>query len=375
MYELDLYIAQSHTANLIHLFLQKMDNGVHINYMLRCLHLAALGGSHVAPNPMVGAVLVREEKIIGEAYHKQFGEAHAEVHCIQEALKIAPEKISDSTLYVSLEPCAHYGKTPPCADLIIAHKIPKVVIACRDSFEEVNGKGVEKLKAAGIEVIEDVLKDEAVSLNKRFFTFHEKKRPYVLLKWAQTADGYIASGDDNRLLISNDVTNRLVHKWRSKEAAIMIGANTAILDTPLLNNRHWMGNPPVKIIIDPHLKVPITLKLFQSQTNVIVLNVLKEGLEGRVNYVKIEAAQFIADAVKKLFEMKVQSVLVEGGQKLLQSFIDTGLWDEAMIITNTKLPMHNGLCAPVLRHEIFVKEENIFDDKIVYFKNRDNKFC
>src|SRR6476660_1127293 len=212
-----------------------MNATSHETYMYRCLQLAQLGVGNVAPNPMVGAVLVHNDKIIGEGYHRKYGEPHAEVNCINSVSPDKQELISQSTLYVSLEPCAHFGKTPPCADLIIRHKIPRVVIGCRDPFTEVNGKGIEKLKSAGVNVETGILEKECIALNKRFFIFHTQHRPYIILKWAQTADEFIATlttesqaigNIQRRLLISNEYTNRLVHKWRSDEAAILVGKNT-----------------------------------------------------------------------------------------------------------------------------------------------------
>src|SRR5258706_4656586 len=246
--------------------------------MYRCLQLAAPGAGYVAPNPMVGAVLVHNGRIIGEGYHQHYGEAHAEVNCInQAALSGLIDTIPESTLVVSLEPCTHFGKTPPCADLIIKHKIPKVVIGCRDPFGEVNGKGIEKLKAAGIEVEQGVLEKECIDLNKRFFVFHTQHRPYIILKWAETADGFIApslpaapsinlwrpmegrieeDSTSRRLLISNEYTDRVVHKWRSEEAAILVGTNTVENDNPELTTRLWPGNSPVRLVVDMNLRLP-----------------------------------------------------------------------------------------------------------------------
>lgn len=347
-----------------------MGEPQHNYYMARCLQLAKRGEGSVAPNPMVGAVLVHNDIIIGEGYHQKYGEAHAEVNCINNALQNASELISSSTLYVSLEPCAHFGKTPPCADLIIKNKIPKVVIACRDSFDEVNGRGIDKLKNAGIEVIEGVLKKEAIELNRRFFTFHKNKRPFIILKWAQTADEFMASDDDNRLMITNDITNRLVHKWRSEEAGILIGTNTAIADNPLLDNRNWFGKAPVKILIDPQLKCAEELKLFKEGERTIVMNRVKEAEEGNVNFVKINSENFLEELTEKLYEQNIQSILVEGGRHTLQSCIDEGLWDEARILANTKLTIGSGLPSPQLCNAEKIDEQIILNDRIEFFKNR-----
>ena len=218
----------------------------HYTYMQRCLQLAVLGAGNVAPNPMVGAVLVNNGDIIGEGYHQQYGGPHAEPNCINDVPVEMKHMIPGSTLYVSLEPCAHFGKTPPCADLIIKTGIKKVVVGCRDPFSKVDGKGIDKLRNAGVEVIIGEWENECKELNKRFFTFHTKSRPYIVLKWAQTANGKMAAEGEDRLLISNDYTNRLVHKWRSEEAAILVGRNTALMDNPSLTTRLWKG----KILYD-----------------------------------------------------------------------------------------------------------------------------
>lgn len=346
----------------------------HEVYMQRCLQLAKLAAGQVAPNPMVGAVLVYEGQVIAEGYHQQYGGPHAEVNCIDEALRNHRDKIAVSTLYVSLEPCAHFGKTPPCADLIIRHKIPKVVIACRDSFEKVDGKGIAKLKAAGIEVLVGILEKEAIVLNKAFFTFHQQARPYITLKWAQTANGFISQSDKPRLLISNSYTNRLVHRWRSEHAAIMVGANTAILDDPLLDNRNWMGPGPQKVLFDPNLKVPSKLRLFDTPDSVIVLNTIKDAVSGNIIYLKIDKHNMIPDAVHQLHQLNIQSVLVEGGRFLHQSFVKAGIWDEARVITNKELIVPDGLAAPVLSAHIKLEDIILQNDEIVYFKNQNNSF-
>ncbi|MDQ6764196.1 MAG: bifunctional diaminohydroxyphosphoribosylaminopyrimidine deaminase/5-amino-6-(5-phosphoribosylamino)uracil reductase RibD, partial [Bacteroidota bacterium] len=221
--------------------------------MNRCIQLAKIAEGNVAPNPMVGAILVHENKIIGEGFHKKYGEPHAEANCINNVRDEHKNLIEQSTLYVSLEPCSHYGKTPPCADLIVQKKIPKVIIGCQDIFKEVAGKGIQKLNDAGIETTVGVLEKECSELNKRFFIFHQKQRPYIILKWAQSANGKIGKKGE-RIFISNDYTNRLVHKWRSEEAAIMIGTNTAQEDNPSLTTRLWQGKNPVRIIIDKKLR-------------------------------------------------------------------------------------------------------------------------
>ena len=343
---------------------------LHEPYMRRCLQLASLGAGNTAPNPMVGAVLVHDDVIIGEGLHQQYGQAHAEVNCINSVSEQNQHLIHKSTLYVSLEPCVHFGKTPPCADLIIAKKIPRVVIGCKDNYEEVNGKGIEKLLAAGVEVITGVLEKEAKDLNKRFFTFFQTKRPYVILKWAQTSDKIIGKADKSRLFISNEFTNRMVHRWRSEEAAIMVGTYTAMHDNPSLTVRLVNGKNPVRIVIDNDLKLPSSLHLFDGAVPVIVFNNVKLETNGAVQYYKIDKGENdIEQMLQVLFQLKIQSVLVEGGATLLQSFIASGYWDEARIITNTEMKVETGIKAPVLQNEIFISEENIQADKISYYRN------
>ena len=347
--------------------------------MYRCLELASLALGKVAPNPVVGAALVHENRIIGEGYHKVYGEGHAEVACIASVQTQDVQLISQSTMYVSVEPCAHFGKTPPCADLIIQHKIPRVVIGCRDPFAQVDGKGIEKLKTAGIDVVLGVLENECRALNKRFFTFHTEHRPYIVLKWAQTADGKIANEDFSRLHISNAYTNRIVHKWRSEEAAILVGTNTALFDDPELTTRSWPGGNPIRIVVDSHLRLPKSLKLFNGSVPTIVFNLhqhtlpfekqsWKEVRERGVGYYQVtEDVSLIHQMLNALYRMNIQSVLVEGGAQVLQSFIDEGVWDEARIITNESLLADTGLPAPTLKKAQFYSSENIASDTVRYY--------
>ncbi len=337
-------------------------------YMHRCLQLAQLAAGHTAPNPMVGSVLVHNGLIIGEGYHKQYGLPHAEVNCINNVAEDDKHLISLSTLYVSLEPCAHWGKTPPCANLIIKNNIPKVVVGCRDPFKQVDGKGTEKLEKAGVEVIQGVLENECRNVNKRFFTFHTQNRPYILLKWAQTADSKIANLSTDRLFITNDITNKLVHKWRSEEAAILVGTKTALLDDPSLTNRLWAGKSPIRLVIDMDLSLPSQLQLFDQQQRTIVFNTVKHEEDGNILYYQVtEDVSIVNQIVNACYQNNIQSVMVEGGAKLLQSFIDEGLWDEANIITNSILFVGDGLPAPVLKDFIFQHSEKIFTDRINYF--------
>jgi diaminohydroxyphosphoribosylaminopyrimidine deaminase/5-amino-6-(5-phosphoribosylamino)uracil reductase len=353
--------------------------------MQRCLDLAEAGAGQVPPNPMVGAVLVCDDTIIGEGYHLQYGGSHAEVNCINSVSPANASLISKSTLYVSLEPCVHFGKTPPCTDLIIANKIREVVVGCKDPYNKVNGKGIEKLKTAGVHVITGVMETAAMTINKRFFTFHRLHRPYIILKWAQSNDGKIgfpsipiaigtpkgkASEDSktSKLLISNEFTNRLVHKWRSEEAAIMVGTNTALQDNPALTVRLWPGNDPLRLVIDMDLKLPLSLQLFDGTVQTIVFNQQKQQ-EGIVSYYKINKnGKMLQQILDALYKLEIQSIIVEGGAKLLQSFIDENLWDEARVITNQQLTIGNGKDAPVLLKNTLGHTQHVQTDLInTYF--------
>ncbi len=338
--------------------------------MYRCIELARNGAGMVAPNPMVGAVLVHDGRIIGEGYHRQYGQAHAEVNCINSILPANEKLVPFSTLYVSLEPCAHFGKTPPCSDLIIQKKIPTVVIGCRDPFTEVDGKGMEKLQKAGVEVVTGIAEEECRELNKRFITFVTKKRPYIILKWAQTGNGKIAGNVDKRLLITNEYTNRLVHQWRVEETAILVGTNTALFDDPSLTNRFWPGKNPVRLVIDMSLRLPSSLKIFDRQHRTIVFNALKNEGSDNLLYYQInkdkEITHQLADAC---YSLGLQSILVEGGARLLQSFIDMDLWDEARVITNEEMIVANGLSAPLL-DKYSTSSQKISSDTIHYYANK-----
>jgi diaminohydroxyphosphoribosylaminopyrimidine deaminase / 5-amino-6-(5-phosphoribosylamino)uracil reductase len=337
-------------------------------YMSRCIQLAKSGAGNVAPNPMVGAVLVYENEIISEGYHQKYGEAHAEVNCINNIDEKNNSLIEKSTMYVSLEPCVHHGKTPPCADLIIKNKIKKVIIGCQDIYKEVAGKGIEKLRNAGIEVVTGVLENECKALNKRFFTFHQKQRPYIILKWAQSVNGKIGSHNNERILISNDYSNRLVHKWRSEEAAILIGTNTALKDNPSLTTRLWKGKNAVRIVIDKNLRLPSSLKIFNTETETIIFNFIKNTFEKNLHFIKLNTKDFIKEMLHSLYENNIQSVLIEGGANTLQSFIDAGLWNEARIITSEKIILENGISAPEMKNFSFIKQEKYFNDRIDYYQ-------
>lgn len=346
--------------------------------MHRCLQLAALASGNVAPNPMVGSVLVYEDRIIGEGYHKVYGGPHAEVECIVSVKAEDELLVQQSTLYVSLEPCAHFGKTPPCADLIIEKKIPKVIVGCRDPFLQVNGKGIEKLKAAGVEVEIGILEKECIELNRRFFHFHTQHRPYVVLKWAQTQDRFIAGHSASRLKISNRYTDRLVHKWRSEEVGILVGTNTAVNDDPQLNTRLWPGKNPVRIVVDMNKRLPLWLKMFDGNVPTIVFNKQEHtlpfeklsayNLTGVQYYAVTEDVSIVHQVLNGLYRLGIQSILVEGGAQLLKSFIDEEAWDEARVITNEEMRIENGLAAPIVKHATLIQTEAIFSDTIRTYK-------
>ena len=337
--------------------------------MQRCVELAGLGAGSVAPNPMVGAVLVHEGCIIGEGYHRQYGQAHAEVNCINSVAEKDQVLIPSSALYVSLEPCAHFGKTPPCADLIIAKKIPSVIIGCRDPFVEVDGKGIEKLLAAGIQVTQPILETTCKDLNKRFLGFHTKHRPYIILKWAQTANGIIGNGGNSRLLISNEFSNRLVHKWRSEEAAILVGTNTALFDDPSLTTRLWKGSNPTRLVVDMDLRLPTSLQLFDGAVRTIVFNSLKHEERGNLLYYQVtKEVSIVHQICNALYQLNILSVLVEGGAQLLQSFIDEAMYDEVRIITNNNLQTADGIPAPAISHLQLKESIQLQSDTIHFYK-------
>jgi diaminohydroxyphosphoribosylaminopyrimidine deaminase/5-amino-6-(5-phosphoribosylamino)uracil reductase len=353
------------------IFAQDISMIIHEKYMQRCIELALKGAGSVSPNPMVGAVLVYQDRIIGEGYHAQFGGPHAEVNCINSVKIEDYSLIKQATLYVSLEPCAHYGKTPPCANLIIANSIKHVVIGTKDPFASVNGNGIQILQDAGIEVEVGILGKACRRLNAFFFSFHEKKRPYIILKWAETADKKIASKDEQRLLISNAVSNDLVHRWRSEVAAILIGTNTALKDNPSLNNRFWAGNSPIRLVIDLSLRLPLDLNLFSDGLPTIVFNYTKTEIVGAVQYEKINKNQPVIDQIiGYCYAKNFNSLFVEGGAAILQSFIDASVWDEARVITNQAQFIQQGLDAPLLKNYSVLSNKKLLDDEIVIYLNK-----
>lgn len=335
----------------------------HESYMRRALELAQLGRGHVSPNPMVGCVIVHEDKIIGEGWHQHYGEAHAEVNAIHAVAD--KSLLSEASVYVSLEPCSHFGKTPPCADLLVKHQVKEVIISVEDSNPAVAGKGIEKLKAAGINVLTHILEKEGRELNKRFFHFIEKERPYIILKWAETADGFIAQENYDSKWISNEYSRQLVHKWRSEEDAILVGRNTAAHDNPQLNVREWTGRNPVRIVIDRFLKLSDKLLLFDKSQPTLLYNVLKHEEHPNLTLVRIDEQGFLWHLLKDLHKRKIQSLIIEGGLRTLQGFIDQGLWDEARIFKSTRT-FGRGISAPHLRGNLKSTEDVMGDTLFMY---------
>lgn len=343
------------------------------NYMQRCIDLAGLGAGGVSPNPMVGAVIVHQNNIIGEGYHQQYGLAHAEVNAINQVIENfedAERLLKNSTAYISLEPCTHYGKTPPCADLIIKHRIPKVVVGCRDPFAQVDGKGIEKLKAAGIEVLTGVLEADCQWLNRRFFTRVQKQRPYIILKWAQTNDGFFAPEDKSQLWITGEESRRLVHQWRSQEDAVLIGKNTASIDNPQLNTRYWPGKSPKRIVIDRKLELSDQLNVYDQSVETLIFNEVKTDIDKKVKYIALEDFdRFVPQYILfQLYLQDIQSVIIEGGAHTLNSFINEGLWDEARVFTG-EVVLRHGIKAPCI-NGISSPELLLGTDRLKFFYNK-----
>lgn len=317
-------------------------------YIRRCIELASNGLCNAAPNPMVGAVIVHNGKIIGEGYHARCGEGHAEVNAIRSVKD--ESLLKESTIYVSLEPCSHYGKTPPCADLIISKGIPRVVVGCIDPFSQVSGRGIQKLRNAGIDVTVGVLEDECKNLIRRFVTFNTQKRPYITLKWAESADGYI---DINResgspVVLSTPITSMYVHKQRAEHKAILVGRRTALLDNPSLTTRNWYSANPLRLVIDRNLTLPSDLRLFDHSTPTLVFTEKEKAGEKNLEYITLDFSKDILPQILTvLYERKIQSLLVEGGTTLIQSFIDTELWDDIYVEHSEKI-LNNGVKSPII---------------------------
>jgi diaminohydroxyphosphoribosylaminopyrimidine deaminase/5-amino-6-(5-phosphoribosylamino)uracil reductase len=347
---------------------------IHEKYILRSIELGKNGLGSTAPNPMVGCVIVHNNTIIGEGFTSPFGGAHAEVNAIRSVKDT--ELLKNATLYVTLEPCAHHGKTPPCADLIISSKIPRVVIGVKDPNNKVGGKGIEKLLDAGCEVITPVLESRCREHHRRFLTFHEKKRPYIILKWAQTLDGFIAPSlkerekDPRPFWITNHYSQQKVHQWRSEEQAILVGTNTVLQDNPKLTARSWAGNSPLRIILDKDLKVPSSYDIFDSAAETLIFtqsNFPNNPQQG-VHYEQIDFSQTVAAQIcDTLFKRDIQSVIIEGGAITLSTFIKVDLWDEARIFTGNQ-SFQKGLKAPKIKGKK-ISQSDIGQDTLCILRN------
>lgn len=336
--------------------------------MHRAFELAYLGLGRVSPNPMVGCVIVHDGNIIGEGWHRNFGGPHAEVNAINNVVE--PEKIKDSEVYVTLEPCSHEGKTPPCADLLVNHGVKAVYIASLDINPLVAGKGIQKLKDAGIDVSPGICEEQGNDVNKRFFTFHSQKRPYIILKWAQTIDRFIARKNFNSKWISNDYSRQLVHKWRAEEDAVMVGANTGFYDNPKLDVRDWNGDfkHPVRLVVDPNLRVPSSHALYDGSYYTIIYNLAKSSSQRNFELVKLNKDYFAEEIMADLYRREIQSVIVEGGSFLINSLISKNLWDDARVFISDKT-FGSGIKAPDLYHAELIERRKIFNDELLFFKH------
>ena len=352
---------------------------IHEKYISRCIELAKNGLGTTYPNPLVGSVIVYNNKIIGEGWHKKAGEPHAEVNAVNSVKD--KSLLKKATIYVSLEPCSHFGKTPPCCDLIIKNEIPNVVIGTVDPNVKVAGNGIKKLIEAGINVTVGILEAECHELNKRFFTFHEKKRPYIILKWAESQDGFIApeealrkAQNDNEkkpVWITNTYSRQLVHKWRSEEQAILVGTQTVIDDNPKLNVRDWAGNNPIRVVLDQNNRIPTDSHLFNNQIKTIVFSKLKNPIEKEnCIFETIDFEQNIAQQIMEtLYQHQIQSVIIEGGRQTLQTFIDANLWDEARIFVGN-VQFNAGTKAPILDKSQYEKY-SIGNDELIISRKHD----
>lgn len=343
----------------------------HAYFMERCIRLAKKGAGKVSPNPMVGALIVLGDIILAEGWHEQYGKAHAEPNAINQVLanfENGEELLKKARIYVSLEPCSHFGKTPPCADLIIRYQIPEVIIGCQDPSEKVAGKGIEKLRKAGIKVVCGILEKECMEINKRFFTASLHHRPYIILKWAETRNGLISPGPYAPFRISSALSELLVHRWRTEEDCILVGRKTALVDNPRLTSRRWPGKNPVRAVIDWNLTLPLHLHLFDNETPTYIFNGQKGGKEGMLHYIHLEFKEYLPQyLLYQLYLMDLHSLIIEGGANLLNQFIAAGLWDEARIFTGDMV-FDKGVKAPIIQGEL-LSDEQLGPDRLRVLKN------
>lgn len=348
----------------------------HQLYMQRCLDLAKNGLREAMPNPSVGAVLVHNGRIIGEGFTSPFGGPHGEVNCVNSVKEEDKHLIPEATLYVSLEPCSHYGKTPPCCDLIIQQQIHSIVVGTLDPNEKVAGNGMRKLQEAGRNVIVGILEKECREFNRRFFTFHEKKRPYIILKWAESADGFLSpdvharpENEKKPVWITNAYSRQLVHKWRTEEMAILVGTQTVLDDDPKLDARDWTGENPVRIVLDRNNRIVDTYSVKNQKIKTIILTEKADliNLENCL-YEEITFNESLPNTIAKvLYDHSLQSVIIEGGRQTLQTFIDSGFWDEARIFKG-EIIFHEGTKAPVI-HATLSERQAIINDELLIFRN------
>ena len=334
-------------------------------YIKRCMEPAEKAKGKTYPNPLVGSVIVCNGKIIGEGFHKKAGENHAEINAINSVKD--KSLIPESTIYVSLEPCSHFGKTPPCAEKIVELGFKKVVIGAMDSHDKVNGKGKKIITNAGIEVVSGILEKECRELNKRFFTFHEKKRPFIILKWAESADGFMDKNFET-YQISNSLSKQLVHKMRSEEHAILVGKNTALADNPSLTVREIEGRNPIRILIDSNLEVPQNFNIYNNEAETIIFNSIKNREEKNLKFIKIEKENTLNQSLEKLYELQIQSVIIEGGRFTLQQFINKNLWDEVVVFKNPDLFLESGTKAPEFAVNSEKTEIRLRDNSVLCYK-------
>lgn len=338
-------------------------------YMSRCLDIAKRGLGCVSPNPLVGAVLVVGDRIIGEGWHQEYGHAHAEVNAVAAVSDSDRPLLEQATLYVNLEPCNHHGKTPPCVDLILTHKIPKVIVCNVDSNPLVGGKGIARLRENGVEVLTGVLEKEGRVLNRRFFTMIERKRPYVILKYAQTKDGFFAKNDDQQHWITTPISKQLVHLWRSQEDAILVGKRTALIDNPKLSNRFFAEDlQPLRVVIDRELEVPQSHFVYDQSLPTLIVNAVKNDKQNNIEFLCVEFEQdFLQQLLTQLYKRNIQSILIEGGATTLQYFIAQNLWDEARVLTGST-SFQDGIKAPIISGSL-EKEFSLGSDLISIYTN------
>ena len=336
------------------------------HFMKRAIELAKIGLGRVSPNPMVGCVIVKNDKILGESYHKAYGESHAEAN----AINLVQEKksLKGSTIYLTLEPCNHFGNTPPCTHLLIDHQVKKVIIATQDPHKKVNGKGIEYLRKNNIDVELGLLDKQAKALNKRFFTYHICHRPYIILKWAQTSDGFIAKDNYDSKWISNQYSRQLVHKWRSEEDAVLVGYRTIKYDNPSLTTRSWIGKNPTRVVLNRNVTSLKDRKIFDNTSKTIILH--EKNMTNDHDHLFLKCSTWHPKIfMKKLYEQNIQSVIVEGGSKTLKSFIENNYWDEARVFTNEK-KFNSGIKSPEFYHPMSMSKKN-FDDYLTIHYNHE----